>query len=424
MQGRRRVVKVSLGVMAVLSTSCSAGSTSTASSTAPTTANPTSSAPPPAPSAWTVAQGGAHGLTGWLDGVDCLTATDCVAVGNQSSPTGPTKALVETRSGAGWTASTAPLAPLSQGDYLFSVSCPAAGSCVAVGYFFTSTTKGSAGTMLIETLANRKWSVTPTPPLGSGVRDSFLYGVACTSTESCVAVGNTDDGDLSTSLPVILTLAHGTWSVTQGPSLTSHGVLLAVSCPSTTWCVATGYQATPSSTQTLIETLSGGNWSVTPSPGSAGPTPGYGAWGLSAISCVSVSSCVAVGELVGPGSLVVELRNTQWSAVPAPNPVPGDAATGLYGVSCSTATTCTAVGDLAQTFSTSSGAGALGRPLGTLIVTSSNGAWAVAPSPSGLPADSGLHAVSCVGPACVAVGQSGQPTSPTSISDTLIIETR
>ena len=376
-------------------------------------------------STWTVAQAGKHALVGWLDGVDCVTATDCVAVGNESPASGPTEPLVESLNHGSWSAATAPLARGSQGDYLFSVSCPSIGSCVAVGYYFTPVGNGGKGTILIETLANRRWSVTTTPSLGSNASDSFLYGVSCTTPSSCVAVGNTDHGDSSTDQPLLLTRVNGRWAVSRSPSLNAQsGGLLAVSCASSTACIASGYQATSKAIKTLVENRIGSSWSVTTSAGSGGSTPNYGAIGLAGISCVSATACTAVGQLTGPGPVVEIKANGQWSLASSPAPNAKDRATGLYGVSCAATTSCTAVGDVAQQFSSSAPDGAFGDPTGTLIETDAGGKWAVAANPSGLPPNSGLHAVSCAGQTCVAVGQSGQASAAgPSTTMTLIVQT-
>jgi len=415
----------SLVAVAIFAAGCSSAATS-AKPPPPSTAPP-STAPTSTTSDWTMAQGGKQALVGWLDGVDCVTATSCVAVGSElTAASTPGKALVETLNQGSWSSNTAPPAPGSDGDYLFSVSCPSVGNCVAVGYFFRKTSGGGNGTVLIETLANGTWSVTPTPSLGPNVADSFLYGVSCSAPTSCVAVGNSDAGDASTNAPIIMTLSNGSWDLSPPPNLGSQeaGGLLAVSCVSPTACTAAGYRATgPGPSSTLVESLSGDHWSVVSSPGSGGPSLTIGApTGLSGLSCVA-TSCVAVGQLTGPVPTLDILTNQRWSAASSPNPDTKDGATGLFGVSCTATTTCVAVGDLAKANGSNTPDGGLGLPLGTLIETDSGGTWAIAASPSGLPADSGLHGVSCVGKSCVAVGQSGQFTSSTSTTKTLIVQT-
>jgi hypothetical protein len=428
MRARGHVLIPALAALSVVALGCSSATPSTAptsSTTAPATSSPVTSAQPPATvaaSGWTVTQAGTTALSGWLDGVDCVSATSCVAVGNESSSTAPTAALVETLDQGSWSPTRLPAAPGSEGDYLFSVSCPAAGTCVAVGYFFTPENGGGKGTMLVDTLAHGKWSVASTPSPGSAFVDSFLYGVSCTTATSCVAVGNTDDGDSSTALPLILTLSGSTWSVTKSPTVGSAAGLVAVSCPDATTCVATGNRTPPGSLKTLVETRTDGTWSVTPSPGSGGQNPTYGARGLTAVSCLSAASCVAVGQLSGPGPVVGTLADGTWSVASSPNPLPADTASGLYGVSCPTAATCVAVGALGKSFNPNAPDGAFGEPIGSLIETGPGATMRAEGQPAGLPAHSGLHAVSCVASSCVAVGQTGQFTGPMSSGKTLILQ--
>jgi hypothetical protein len=133
---------------------------------------------------------------------------------------------------------------------------------------------------------------------------------------------------------------------------------------------------------------------------------------------------VAVGQLSGPGPVIGTLADGKWSVASSPNPVPKDTASGLYGVSCTAVTTCVAVGALGKSFSSDAPDGAFGEPLGSIIETGRGATWSVEGQPPGLPAHSGLQAVSCVGASCVAVGQTGQFTSPMSVGKTLILQTR
>ena len=217
-------------------------------------------------------------------------------------------------------------------------------------------------------------------------------------------------GDSSTNQPLILTMVNGIWAVSRTQSLKPQsGGLLAVSCTNSVTCAASGYEATSSSNRTLVERRIGNGWSVTPSPGSGGSSPNYGAIGLTGLSCLSATACTAAGQLTGPGPIVETRTNGRWSIAASPAPNSTDRATGLYGVSCTAPRTCVAVGEVAQQFGSNTPDGAFGDPVGTLIEIDVGGNWAVAASPHGLPPESGLHAVSCVAQMCVAVGQSGHP---------------
>jgi hypothetical protein len=118
------------------------------------------------------------------------------------------------------------------------------------------------------------------------------------------------------------------------------------------------------------------------------------------------------------------MTNGRWSTVTNPIPRAKDGATGLYGVSCTAPATCVAVGAVAKGFGSNAPDGAFGLPLGPLIESSSGGPWTITANPPGLPDNSGLHAVSCVGQTCVAVGQTGQFTTQMSTVNTLIVQTK
>ena len=372
---------------------------------------------------WLVTQTGDSAVNGWLDGVDCVTATNCVAVGNEHSVNGQARALVETMNGGSWTSTVVPDASNIPGDWLLSVSCPKAGDCVAVGYFF-SLKNGGTGHMLIETLAKGTWSVTPEPDLGSGVLDSFLNGVSCSTPTTCVAVGDTFESGRSSYQPLIVTLSNGVWSVSPSPSLRhAHGALFDVSCTSTTSCEAVGFTASSgANAEALVEALRDERWTIIPSPPSHN---GIAPAGLDGLSCSGTASCVAVGPTPSPQTAIDVQTKRRWSAAASPELASGDNGSGLYGVSCTVKGICVGVGQIARGSASNPPAGAFGAPLGVLIETNSGGPWTIDTNPSGLPPDSGLHAVSCIDMTCVAVGQSGAVASSTSTGErTLIAQTQ
>ena len=416
-----RVLISVLGALALLTTACSRATTPVEASARGSTFLSTLS--PKTTFSWTVAQGGNSGIDGWLDGVDCVTETTCVAVGNEPAPRGGSVyALVETWNGSAWSRVIAPPASeVAPADWLFSVSCANVASCVAVGYFFTLRNGGGADG-LIETLTHGVWSASPIPSPGGDVVDSFLDGVSCSSPTSCVAVGYTLSKKF-VARPLIIALAHGSWSIMPSSSLDSNsGALQSVSCVTRNSCVAVGYRASGSTDETLVESLQRGKWVIVPSSGS-GPV-GLVHAGLDGVSCLTAASCVAVGRVEGPVPTIEVQANQGWSIMKSPNPNSKDADTGLYGVSCTDTTSCVAVGDLAAAPNASAKttpAGALTSPLDPLIETSSKGTWTIA-SPQGLSPGGGLHAVSCSGRTCVAVGQSAQITSTTDVMKTLIVQ--
>jgi hypothetical protein len=127
-----------------------------------------------------------------------------------------------------------------------------------------------------------------------------------------------------------------------------------VSCTSSSSCVAVGDDSISSDMwQTLSETWNGTSWSVTPSqnPGNFDNFP-------SAVSCTSSTNCVMVGDYYN-GSVhthpqtLIESYTGSWSTTSSPDP--GPKANSLNGVSCASANECIAGGG----FSTSDGVRAL-----------------------------------------------------------------
>jgi hypothetical protein len=132
---------------------------------------------------------------GVLLGVSCANASFCVAVGEYSTQSGG-PALIEMWNGSVWTQSTAPL-PASGAlvDYLYSVTCQSAASCVAAG---DSTIDGTQWPTLVETWNGATWTVNQSPATGATDTDN-IYGVSCAGA-ACVAVGETapKSGDITT----------------------------------------------------------------------------------------------------------------------------------------------------------------------------------------------------------------------------------
>ena len=120
-----------------------------------------------------------------LNGVSCVTANDCFAVGYHGTPTA-TKVLIEHWNGNKWLTMASPNKPSSL-NYLFGVSCANANRCIAVGYFHDADRRYKP---LVEGWNGNKWSIMTVPnPTGSTF--TALNGVSCPGANSCFAVGYT-----------------------------------------------------------------------------------------------------------------------------------------------------------------------------------------------------------------------------------------
>ena len=109
-----------------------------------------------------------------LQGVACTTASDCIAVGRVVASSAAA-ILTTTDGGEDWTEAS------TVGPLLDAVSCGSPHFCVAVGSGIQISTNGGA-----------TWTPEPVPPAVW-----YFAGVACTSSSSCVAVGENDSNNPS-----------------------------------------------------------------------------------------------------------------------------------------------------------------------------------------------------------------------------------
>jgi hypothetical protein len=300
----------------------------------------------------------------------CPSALSCIFAGSYHTPT-KQEGLLATDTGGVWTATSAPLpvnADTTPHADVTSVSCPAVGDCVGVGVYH-STTSGNVG--LIETLDGATWTPAPAPmPPGGETGTSFgLISISCPAPGNCTAVGAFKDGAGRTA-SLVLTDVNGTLSATAGPVPTnaatgSHAgsVFFGISCPTTSWCAATGLYANGAANTGAgyLAELTGGTWKATEAPGLPTTTTSL----LTSISCSWPGACAAAGfyfaAVTKPVGAIETLVNGTWSeqsAVLPPGSTPGVGS--LFGspesyggaVSC-VAGSCAAIGT--SGFTTTSG---------------------------------------------------------------------
>ena len=136
-----------------------------------------------------------------MNAASCHADSDCTAVGFREATTfayGSQLPLVERWNGKAWSvvASPTPTNPNPlPGTSLNGVTCLTATSCTAVGTAYTSLSTPPSGQWLIEQSSGARWSVVASP-IPTGATTTFANGVACPTTTSCVAVGGsfTPDG--------------------------------------------------------------------------------------------------------------------------------------------------------------------------------------------------------------------------------------
>jgi hypothetical protein len=249
-------------------------------------------------------------------------------VGSANTPT-IQLASTEAWNGTNWTVENVPDAVHSR---LLSVSCPSAADCTAVGDI-------SFQTPLADSWNGTSWSA-QSLPIPSG-NSATLTGVSCTSPARCVAVGV--EGPLST--PISESWNGTTWTPhTVTLPFRTTGDFNGVSCRSYRSCVAVGDIQTPSAFGPMAATWNGRSWTVENVPSPPGPSTDTT---LEAVSCHSTTECIAVGAAGGPGAfqtLAEQWNGTAWTIMSMPRLGGAKAASNLASVSCPRAARCTAVG--------------------------------------------------------------------------------
>jgi hypothetical protein len=261
--------------------------------------------------AWTVQA--APKSAGGLDAVSCVSQTFCMAVGpGNGDPTAP--ALAERWNGTSWAVVPTPRfdGHPAQSLSLLSVACTSASACTAVGHGLERGVPDTPYAALVEHWDGTHWTIQKTPVLPKNRREyeDQLTGVSCPSATSCTAVGSVSDnnGPGGTGWVLIEHWNGRVWALDRGAnraiapgrSTTGESALNAVSCASSTRCVATGswLLVGPHGGKqgSLAEGWNGSQWTLQ-SASTAMPHSGNeGPYSLNGVSCVPTASiCTAVG---------------------------------------------------------------------------------------------------------------------------------
>jgi hypothetical protein len=214
-------------------------------------------------------------------------------------------------------------------------------------------------------------------------------------------------------LPAAAASAGSGWTVAHTPNAdTQNNTLLAISCPSSTTCIAVGKYDNASTLQnrTLAERLNGSKWALMSSP-----NPGAFADQLTGISCKSTTSCMAVGyeqtSKTSPyKSLAMSWNGTSWKVLATPNA--GSSSNQPASVSCAKTNACLAVGVYS-----------VGHPVtgtATLAMIWNGSKWKLSSSPNMLASKNDqFNGVSCVAKPsleCFAVGAASSVRGQTPVA--------
>ena len=215
--------------------------------------------------------------------VSCPSNSLCVAVDSAGN------VLWSTDPAGG--ASTWQKTTLTGAGMLESISCPSVSLCVAGGGF--GGTPPGNGTIAVSTDPTGgagQWKVEVMPPSGSldtlDIWGGFGNGIACATGPVCVAIDQFTPDLISTATPAVAdSWSSGNIDVASG-----------VSCPSASLCVlVTASPGNPGGGDAFFSTNpDSGSWTETAGIDSAGPMITEGQ--LNAVSCPTTTLCVATDQ--------------------------------------------------------------------------------------------------------------------------------
>ncbi len=218
---------------------------------------------------WSLVSSPDPGEVNWLYGITCVNANDCWAVGQyQTPPSHIVTELIVQWNGSSWTSVTG--ANASGGPQLNGVACVSTTDCWAVG----EADNGNTLLPLVEQYNGTSWSVVASPNPGGTY--NYLNSVACVTASECWAtgyyVGSPGDNAL------IEQYNGTTWAIVSSPSPNYDNFLQSVVCLTATNCWTVGYgDIGPGNDDLpLVEQYNGTSWSVVASPNQSGAPVGGG----------------------------------------------------------------------------------------------------------------------------------------------------
>jgi|GEM_PF-2827044 len=353
--------------------------------------------------------------------VSCPSATKCVALGYND---GGAVLSAATETAGNWgTPVKVALPPAVDPSAIppfkvLGLSCPAEGTCTAVGAY--QTTDAPLVPLVITEVAGT-WQPATAVTLPSGApsgsnEDAEMNDVDCVSTGNCVAVGAYFGNNNVIHLFSVTQVSGGAWTASKVPdvsgiSTSNSAVAESLSCSDTSDCTVVGQQIDDSNQNGVAWRRTSGTWSSPATMSSAGDSQGFLP---QAVACPDATTCVAVGAFETftyqslPG-VAIETSGTWAAATPLPFPTLSPQAAGgaFLSISCHTAAVCEAVGS----FGGAEAGSYVATPQAAGAATWSDGSWSSIGYVRGVRAganradDSQPTSVSCVTTTqCTAVG--------------------
>jgi len=231
----------------------------------------------------------------------CQASGPCVAVGSYTDVSHEQRAMGVSESNGVWAPASEIATPDIEGAAsLYSVACPASGPCVADGL-------ASVAFGVSET--NGEWSqASPiAPPSNPLAKLTTLYSVGCPASGQCFAAGY-DETSSSGSNAVVAGASGGVWGqareIPPPPNAASQSDahLRQVACSESDSCVAIGeYSDSTGRPQAMAVTETSGEWGhaseITAPPNTSNSEPGDRAsLELGLVACPASGTCAALGH--------------------------------------------------------------------------------------------------------------------------------
>jgi len=340
-----------------------------------------------------------------INSVSCKKAGNCSAGGGYADSAGHEQAFVVSEVKGRWgTAIEVPgTAALNTGGsaWVSSVSCAAAGSCSAGGYYRDSSAHLQ---VFVASEVSGRWGTAIEVPGTAALNASgvaWVNSMSCGSAGNCSVVGRYADGAGHQQVFVGSEM-NGTWGtaveVPGAAALNAGGTadISAVSCASAGNCSAGGfYTDSAAREQAFAVSEVNGTWGAAAEvPGIAGLNTGSAQ--IISVSCATSGNCAAGGyytdSLGHQQAFVMSEVNGTWGnaiEVPGTAALNTDGRAGIGSVSCTSAGNCSAGGNYTDSANHDQ----------AFVVSEVNGTWGTAievPGTAALNAGgASIHSVSC-----------------------------
>jgi hypothetical protein len=238
-----------------------------------------------------------------FNGVACSSSTDCVAVGNRQTSSSTAHVLIDHWDGKSWSGSSAPSPAGSMWAVMDSVTCLSASDCLALGDYDKSA-KGS-GYFFGERFNGTSWAVFPVAnPTEFNMGDESALYISCASSSACLATGSAltyTHGEMGAAFPGgVAESWNGTsWAPVSVPGNRTRGPVYTLngdSCVSSVDCWVAMSVSPPLNPFGFDVAL--GHWNGSQLSAVTLPFDGY----LSAVSCLKINVgtwCTGLGQKPG-----------------------------------------------------------------------------------------------------------------------------